>query len=31
MQGRKVDVIIAAPNLKQLSIHETAMKEGLLL
>jgi len=31
MHGRKVDVLIAAPNLKTLPIHETARREGELL
>ena len=31
MQGRKVDVLLSAPNLKYLSIHEIAFKEGKLL
>lgn len=31
MAGRKVDVLIAAPNLKRLPIHDTALREGLLL
>lgn len=31
MYGRKVDVIISAPNLKKLPIHEIAHKEGTLL
>jgi predicted nucleotidyltransferase len=31
MYGRKVDVIISAPNLKQLPIHEVALKEGQAL
>ena len=28
MQGRKVDVLIAAPNLMRLPIHDIASKEG---
>ena len=31
MQGRKVDVVLAAPNLKSLPIHEIARREGVLL
>jgi len=31
MHGRKVDVIIKAPNLKQLPIHTVALKEGVQL
>jgi predicted nucleotidyltransferase len=31
MHGRKVDVIVAAPNLKRLPIHEVARREGQLL
>ncbi len=31
MQGRKVDVILSAPNLKHLPIHDIAFKEGILL
>jgi predicted nucleotidyltransferase len=31
MHGRSVDVIISAPNLKRLSIHDVALKEGQLL
>lgn len=31
MHGRKVDVLLSAPNLKRLSIHEIAYKEGQLL
>lgn len=31
MQGRKVDVLIAAPGLKRLPIHEVAEREGVLL
>jgi len=31
MQGRKVDVVLAAPNLKSLPIHEVARREGVLL
>lgn len=31
MHGRKVDVLISAPNLMQLPIHELAFKEGKLL
>ncbi len=29
--GRKIDVIISAPNLKQYPIHDTAKKEGIVL
>jgi predicted nucleotidyltransferase len=31
MHGRKVDVIIKAPNLKQLPIHIVALQEGVRL
>ena len=31
MYGRKVDVLISAPNLMHLPIHEIAFKEGVLL
>lgn len=31
MDGRKVDVVISAPNLLRLPIHETAFSEGVLL
>jgi predicted nucleotidyltransferase len=31
MQGRKVDVLISAPNLLRLPIHDIAFKEGRLL
>ena len=31
MHGRKVDVLLLAPNLKRLPIHEIAFKEGVLL
>ncbi|NMG73796.1 nucleotidyltransferase domain-containing protein [Aromatoleum diolicum] len=31
MQGRRVDVVLAAPNLKHLAIHDIAIKEGVLL
>jgi predicted nucleotidyltransferase len=31
MHGRKVDVLIDAPNLKHLPIHEIALREGILL
>lgn len=31
MRGRKVDVLLSAPNLMRLPIHEIAFKEGLLL
>ncbi len=31
MYGRKVDVLIAAPNLRRLPIHEVAGREGHLL
>ncbi len=29
--GRKVDVVLSAPNLKRLPIHDAALKEGRLL
>ena len=28
MHGRKVDVVLAAPNLRRLPIHEVALREG---
>jgi predicted nucleotidyltransferase len=31
MGGRRVDVIIKAPNLKHLPIHEVALREGQIL
>jgi predicted nucleotidyltransferase len=31
MQGRKVDVLLQAPNLPYLPIHEIAQEEGILL
>lgn len=31
MQGRKVDVLLAAPNLKRLPIHDVAFREGKVL
>lgn len=31
MQGRKVDVLLSAPNLKRLPIHDIAFNEGQLL
>lgn len=31
LQGRKVDVLISAPNLRRLPIHEVAYQEGVLL
>lgn len=31
LDGRKVDVVLAAPNLKTLPIHEVARREGCLL
>lgn len=31
MGGRKVDVLLSAPNLKHLPIHDIALKEGRLL
>ncbi|MCF6337238.1 MAG: nucleotidyltransferase domain-containing protein [Gammaproteobacteria bacterium] len=31
MHGRKVDVVISAPNLKKLPIHEVGHREGRLL
>ena len=31
MQGRKVDVVIFAPGLMRLPIHEVALKEGVVL
>ena len=31
MQGRKVDVLIAAPNLMRLPIHDVAFREGVEL
>lgn len=31
MHGRKVDVLLCAPNLMRLPIHDIAFKEGMLL
>lgn len=31
MRGRKVDVVLSAPNLMRLPIHEVALREGQLL
>jgi len=31
LQGRKVDVLLSAPNLQRLPIHEIAHKQGVLL
>lgn len=31
MHGRKVDVLISAPNLKHLPIHDIALRDGVLL
>lgn len=31
MQGRKVDVLLSAPNLMRLPIHDIAFKEGRLI
>lgn len=31
MQGRKVDVLLLAPNLRRLPIHEAALLSGVLL
>jgi hypothetical protein len=31
MHGRKVDVLLSAPNLMRLPIHDMAFKEGQLL
>lgn len=31
MQGRKVDVLLSAPNLMRMPIHDLAFKEGILL
>jgi hypothetical protein len=31
LHGRKVDVLLSAPNLLRLPIHEVAFKEGVLL
>jgi hypothetical protein len=31
MQGRRVDVLLSAPNLKRLPIHDIAFSEGRLL
>ncbi|MDP2178681.1 nucleotidyltransferase domain-containing protein [Methylicorpusculum sp.] len=31
LQGRKVDVLLSAPNLRHLPIHDIALKQGILL
>ena len=31
MNGRKVDVLLSAPNLMRLPIHDVAFKEGIIL
>lgn len=31
MRGRKVDVVLSAPNLRHLPIHDVALQEGTLL
>ena len=31
LHGRKVDVLISAPNLRRLPIHDVAYREGVLL
>jgi predicted nucleotidyltransferase len=31
MNGRKVDVLLSAPNLMRLPIHDVAFKEGVIL
>lgn len=31
MEGRKVDVLVSAPNLESLPIHQVALEEGILL
>lgn len=31
MQGRKVDVVLSAPNLQRQAIHESALRHGVLL
>ena len=31
MRGRKVDVLLSAPNLMRLPIHEVAFREGILI
>lgn len=31
MHGRKVDVLLSAPNLERMPIHDIAFKEGVLL
>ncbi|MDP2176986.1 nucleotidyltransferase domain-containing protein [Methylicorpusculum sp.] len=31
LQGRKVDVLLSAPNLKRFPIHEIALTEGILI
>ncbi|MCG5524773.1 nucleotidyltransferase domain-containing protein [Ectothiorhodospira haloalkaliphila] len=31
MQGRRVDVVLSAPNLRHLPIHDVARREGVIL
>lgn len=31
LQGRKVDVLISAPNLRRLPIHDIAYQEGIVI
>jgi hypothetical protein len=31
MHGRRVDVLLSAPNLRRLPIHDVALREGRLL
>lgn len=31
MNGRKVDVLLLAPNLKRLAIHDAALRDGVVL
>lgn len=31
MHGRKVDVVLSAPNLKRLPIHDVALRDGVVL
>lgn len=31
LHGRKVDVLISAPNLRRLPIHDVAFREGVLI
>jgi hypothetical protein len=31
MDGRKVDVVLLAPNLRRLPIHDIALQEGVVL